>query len=259
MRTLAVLGPLAVAASLLPPIPAAPAGALAGDPPTCAGQVVTIDLNDPEAPDTERPESDVILGTPDYDVIFTGAGDDVVCDRDDTEGDAFHLGPGDDLVLAGRGSDNVTGGGGTDVIRGGPGDDDIHTDGTRVEGDREEVYAGPGYDVVVATAADELIVAGPGIDAVYYYAVRPGNGGVRVDLAVVGPQDTLAGGIDELAGVEQVKGTGRADVLLGDGADNNIAGGPGADRIIGRGGEDRCSGNGGADTFRSCEEIRDRD
>lgn len=252
MRILAVPGTLAVATSLLSPTPAA----VAGEPATCAGQMVTIDLSDPGAPDPKRPESDVILGTPEFDVVFAGAGDDVVCGVG--EGDSIYLGPGDDLALAGAGSDSVSGGGGTDVIRGGSGDDNIHPDGTTAEDGREEVHAGRGYDVVVATAADELIEAGPGIDAVYYYAVRPGNGGVRIDLAVVGPQDALAGGTDELVGVEQVKGTGRADVLLGDGGDNHIAGGPGADRINGRGGDDRCSGNGGTDTFRSCEEIRDR-
>lgn len=252
MRTFAVLGTLAVAASLLPPIPAA----LAGEPPTCAGQVVTIDLNDPEAPDTERPESDVILGTADSDVVFAGAGDDVVCGLGDD--DAIYLGPGDDVAITGEGDDSVDGGAGTDHINTAGGDDHVHL-GPAPEGTRQVVRLGPGYEVVAVSAADELVAASPGIDAAYYHPVERGNGGVRVDLAVLGPQDTLAGGTDELAGVEQVKGTGRADVLLGDGGDNLIAGGPGADRIFGRGGEDRCSGNGGADTFRSCEEIRDRD
>ena len=41
---------------------AAPETAAAGEA-TCAGQVVTIDLNDPGAPDPERPESDVVLET----------------------------------------------------------------------------------------------------------------------------------------------------------------------------------------------------
>ena len=75
---------------------------------------------------------------------------------------------------------------------------------------------------MVATAADELILAGPGIDAVYYSGVRPGNGGVTIDLRVVGSQET------------------------------------GDDTIIGRGGYDRCSGSAGTDTIRSCEEIGDR-
>ena len=69
MRLLVVLGTLA-AVSLVPSTPAA----VAGDVATCAGLPVTIDLNDPEAPDETRDESDVIAGTPGDDVIFSGKG-----------------------------------------------------------------------------------------------------------------------------------------------------------------------------------------
>lgn len=253
MRPIAALGTLALVTSCLLPVRAA----VAGDTASCAGQAVTIDLSDPAAPDTDRPSSDVILGTPDFDVIFTGAGDDVVCDQDDVEGDAIYLGPGDDHAIAGSGDDLVDGGTGTDIINTGAGNDSVHGGGAPA-GTREELRLGSGYDVASASSADELILAGRGIDAVYYSGVRPGHGGVTIDLATVGPQATGAGGVDELVGVEQLHGTGRGDVLRGDANDNNLRGGAGDDTIIGGGGHDRCAGNHGVDVLRSCEVIDGR-
>ncbi len=161
----------------------------------------------------------------------------MVCGLGDS--DSIYLGKGDDLALAAAGDDRVDGGPGTDVIYTGIGDDEAHGGGAP-QGTGEEVHVGPGYDVV------------------YYSGVRPGNGGVTIDLRVVGPQETGAGGVDDLQGVEQLHGTGRGDVLRGDAEDNNLRGGAGGDTIIGRGGNDRCSGSAGTDTFRTCEEIGDR-
>ena len=73
MRCLTVLA--MTAPSLIFPV----ANVAAAEPMRCGTSVVTIDLNDPAAPDPDRDASDVVLGTPGDDHISTGGGQDAVC------------------------------------------------------------------------------------------------------------------------------------------------------------------------------------
>ncbi|MDZ5619534.1 calcium-binding protein [Nocardioides bizhenqiangii] len=213
--------------------PALPAvsNAAGGEPAMCAGQVVTIDLNDPDAPDPNRDDSDVVLGTPIGELIRTGNGVDIVC--------------------------------------GGPGEDVISLHGDAPAGAREAAYGGAGNDHLVSSPGDELLVGGPGPDEViYHFKCGPGctypypHHGVEVDLRLTGPQNTHGRGFDELVSIEYLGGTVWADVLRGNAKVNRLEGHfgndivngfRGADDLDGGRGTDRCIGGPGRDEYESCE------
>ncbi|WP_249141166.1 Ig-like domain-containing protein, partial [Bradyrhizobium manausense] len=78
--------------------------------------------------------------------------------------------------------------------------------------------------------------------------------GVTVDLAAGNSHGTAAGdlagvGTDTFTGVNAVRGSAFADVILGDANANTLDGRDGNDRIAGRGGADTLTGGNGADTF----------
>ena len=111
---------------------------------------------------------------------------------------------GDDranILLGNAGTDDLSGGGGGDRLDGGLGDD--------------------------------LLFGGAGSDT----AVFSGDVGVRVDLRLVGAQDTGLGR-DTLIGIENLTGGSGDDQLVGDDADNVFTDTGGADTYVGNGGSD---------------------
>jgi Ca2+-binding RTX toxin-like protein len=261
-------------------------GVAADEPAICGGRIVTIDLNDPAAPDPYRDSDDVVRGTPGNDTIETGGGKDWICGgagRDTIDG-----GDGPDTLYGGDGADALRGRDGADTIYGGPGADGLSLRGDVLADAPESAYGGPGNDVFYAAADEELFAGGPGSDTVtfriqcrecgdeYPYP----NGGVRVDLRLHGPQHFWGNSIHEFSGIENLIGTGYDDVLLGDGernrldgfygddiingrrgadyligwiGDDIINGGRGADNLIGGIGTDHCIGGPGRDHFQDCE------
>lgn len=150
-----------------------------------------------------------IKGTSGPDRLVGTAGDDIIC--------GFG---GDDVLLGREGDDVLNGFGGRDVIRGGPGDDF----------DRET----PGADV---------FDGGDGVDLVWYVD----RNGVSVSLDDVA-NDGEPGEQDNIhSDVEQVRGTDRRDVIIGNGGDNLLDGGGLDDVIHGGGGNDRILGGSGYD------------
>ncbi|WP_164847365.1 Ig-like domain-containing protein [Sphingobium algorifonticola] len=111
---------------------------------------------------------------------------------------------------------------GDDVIDGGAGDD--------------RIFGGEGNDV---------IRGGAGEDWVDYSTYR--TGGVRIDLALLGEQDTGAAGRDRIGGIENIHGSRVDDVLRGDSGSNQIKGGTGNDLLFGAGGVDYLFGDAGDD------------
>lgn len=262
MRSLTVL--VMTASGLILPA----ANVAAAEPSMCAGREVTIDLNDPAAPDPNRDEADVVLGTPDDGVIQTGAGEDVVCAS--AGDDVVHGEDGDDEIRGGAGADYVGGGDGADTTYGGPGADRFWLRGDYLADAPEAAYGGAGDDFFTASADDELFAGGTGNDTVTFHIPCRDCGdiypyphvGIRVDLRLSGPQNTWGSGIHALSGIENLIGTGFDDVLLGDGERNRLEGFYGDDVINGRRGaddlrggpdRDRCIGGPGRDRFKACE------
>jgi Ca2+-binding RTX toxin-like protein len=116
---------------------------------------------------------------------------------------------------------------------------------------------GSGADVLVGGAhgaqmnggpGDDALSGGPGgLDAIYYDGA---SAGVHVDLALTGPQDTRAAGVDTISDVEALSGTAHDDVLKGGGDYDRLTGHKGDDVLEGRGGYDYLLGDEGADTLR---------
>ncbi len=123
------------------------------------------------------------------------------------------------------GADELWGRGGDDFLVGGIGDDVLHGGG------------GP----------DELF-GGDGIDTAHY-----GEATARVDVDLNRPVDQAIVGamnVDQLDGIENVTGGGRADLLRGDGSANVLDGGGGDDVLYGRGGNDTLYGGADDDRLR---------
>jgi hypothetical protein len=132
--------------------------------------------------------------------------------------DSLRGGPGRDGLQGGSGPDRLRGGGASDVL---DGDDDSLSPTGRMD------------------LASDVMNGGPGVDAVSY---RHHPAAVRVDLAL--GRGGARGERDELAEIENVRGSDGADVLLGDAGPNVLNGfdspgsGPG-DRVMGRAGNDQ--------------------
>lgn len=198
--------------------------------PTCAGKKVTVVVaNGDQATEGD----DVILGTPEDDVIDGLGGDDTICggegkDRIDggaghdrlygqQDGDVLRGGPGNDSIYGQQGWDTLKGGHGNDVIRGGTGKDTIFggTGADSIEGNK-------GSDTIDAGNGNDTVTAGHGDDAV--------NGGKG--------NDTIAGG----DGSDELHGGEGDDELSGDTGDDRLDGGPGInDSLDGGVGTDWCA------------------
>jgi Ca2+-binding RTX toxin-like protein len=159
----------------------------------------------------------------------------------------------------GTGNDQLFGRGGDDTLLGGLGKDTL--------------TGGDGNDILAGGAADDIIDGGAGIDTADYTGF---GGGVFVNLAQTGPQNTGPAGTDTITGVENlvggvwndsfvgsiganvihagagsdvVAGLGGADFLFGEDGNDNLQGGAGDDNLVGGLGRDTLTGGNDADTF----------
>jgi Ca2+-binding RTX toxin-like protein len=116
------------------------------------------------------------------------------------------------------------------------------------------IVGGLGDDVLKGLGGGDTVIGGPGADRMWggggidLLSYAGSASGVTVSLAT----GLAAGGDatgDTFFGFKNLRGSGRADVLTGNDANNRIMGGAGADVIIGLGGQDRLAGEGGADIF----------
>lgn len=196
--------------------------------------------------------NDIICGGGGDDVIDGGEGDDRI--RSQSRNDTVDGGPGNDVVFAGPGrdvvaggegddrlygedhDDHLSGGPGADVVGGGPGGDLLDPgDGN------DRLYGSDGRDRFLAGPGDNEYWGGRGRDAVDY---RRAPAGVVVDLGAGTGDGT---GTDTLHHIENIRGSAGADVLVGDGADNQLRGFGGDDLLIGAGGDDLLIGGAGDD------------
>jgi hypothetical protein len=179
-----------------------------------------------------------IIGGPGADTITGGPGRQLVSYDDKTApvevdltrtGAQGTTGENDELdgiedVLGGYGNDRLTGDGGDNDLAGGFGEDQV----LGGEGDDELSSS------VSGDGADDL--EGGGGEDTLDYSAR--NTPVAVDLRQPAGQGA-AGEDDSIAGIENVRGTQVADVLIGDAGPNTLDGGTGGDSLQGGGGNDR--------------------
>jgi len=170
---------------------------------------VTVDLAIAGQQNTLGAGLDTLIG---IERLSGGAGGDTL--RGDAGANALFGNAGNDLLEGRQGNDTLSGGDGNDTLRGGAGNDTI--DG------------------------------GAGTDLASWFDIA---GAVSVDLAVAGVQNTLAGGLDTLSGIENLSGGGSADSLRGNALVNALSGNGGNDTIQGRGGNDALTGGSGNDRF----------
>ena len=123
-----------------------------------------------------------------------------------------------------------------------------------------DVFVGreDGVSVFVGFAGNDLIVGNGGFTIVDYSRDAdfgaPGAAGVIVNLTDGGAIDGF-GTVDTLVGIQDVRGTNNADLIIGDDGRNGLSGRDGIDRIDGRGGSDNIDGGGDYDValFRSLD------
>jgi Ca2+-binding RTX toxin-like protein len=225
--------------------------------------------------------NDAIYGQDGQDIIFAGDDDDVVSggDGDDTISGGFGLddldgGAGNDTVdftysngnwvisltfeTASAGGDvesvrNFEGarmGGGNDVVRGTTGANNIYG------GAGHDELAGlagidwldgeGGDDLLNGGAGDDVLIGGSGYDIASY---RDETAGVRVDLGIVGYQDTVGSGDDLLQSIEGLIGSVHDDWLIGNAGANQLSGHLGNDQMFGGDGADLLDGGNGNDNL----------
>ena len=129
-------------------------------------------------------------------------------------------------TITGNARDNaIEGGGGDDTLAGGPGSDTYVFAGTGLGSDTVTEAADADSDTLDFSAFDAPL---------------------NLDMALTTPQAFGAGltlTLTDGSGLENVVGTGFADVILGNGRDNWLYGAGGADYLDGRGGNDTIQGD----------------
>jgi Ca2+-binding RTX toxin-like protein len=161
-------------------------------------------------------------------------GDDVIVDR--TGGGLIESKGGDDLICLGGGTKEVYAGAGADRIAGGAGSDYLDPGAGR-----DRVGGGRGNDHVYdLDNADDVLSGGAGVDQIafsrpYHRLTPPVRASLRSGRAT-------GHGRDRLESFEDIEGTGRPDVLVGNGRDNFIDAVRGGDRVVAAGGDDTILG-----------------
>ncbi len=112
-------------------------------------------------------------------------------------------------------------------------------------GGADTLDGGAGNDLLVGGAGADALIGGDGAqDGASYW----NSAGVRADLQSASTNTGDAAG-DSYSGVENLQGSGFADILAGDAFGNAIGGLGGHDAIDGRGGNDTICGDAGSDTL----------
>jgi Ca2+-binding RTX toxin-like protein len=191
--------------------------------PGCEGDNVQPDV---ENVDTGSGD-DTISGNGSLNDLFGGAGNDVIAGGggyDELEGST-----GDDTLSGDDGNDELSGGNGADALSGGRGDD--YTFSEFFDRDQDVLSGGPGIDSI-GGAPNSAFPLRIDLDN------KPDDG--FATPLITGPRDNVRSDVENLEG-----GPG-PDVLVGNGAANDLDGGQGNDRLVGgKGGDALLGGRGG--------------
>ncbi len=204
---------------------------------------------------------DVIFGIGGHDTLDGGEGNDILRGSFYKPGDMLLGGAGADqiIVWTGAGSEGdatiVDGGSGVDTLifststditlnLGITGDQLVAPGIHMVISNTENVMGSYGNDKITGDAGANVINGGQGNDildggAGFDIVSYAGDQSVRVDLSKTGAQSTGGAGVDTLSNFEGLRGSLRADILIGDAKDNTIEG---------AGGDDIMDGGAGVDT-----------
>jgi Ca2+-binding RTX toxin-like protein len=187
---------------------------------------------------------DILSGGSGRDVLDGGAGVDTADYTENTTAIAVTLngatnatvrvgGVAEDVI---RNIENVTGGAGADTLRG----DDL----------ANILSGGGGNDVLRGGGGADVLDGGAGADTADYSYL----GSSLIAVTLNGATDAIVtiGGAaeDTLRNVENVRGGGGADALIGDELTNILLGGGGDDVLSGGGGADILDGGAGVDTAK---------
>ena len=220
---------------------------------------IAISLNDVADDGTGCPgpacENDNIKS--DIEDIRSGEGNDTIVATD--QPNRIDAGTGNDNVDAGAGGDSINGDDGNDNMNGGPGADTLFD-----FGGTDAFNGGPGDDQLFPAFTDygaDTMSGGSGFDTLDASNECCSSIGVKIDLdgqaddGVIDPNSTAAKD-NVMPDVEDLIGTGAADVLIGskrpneldgNGGPDSLVGGLGADALIGDRGHDSLTGGKGAD------------
>jgi Ca2+-binding RTX toxin-like protein len=182
---------------------------------------ITVTIDD-VADDGAAGEGDNV-GT-DVEILKGGAGDDTLTGS-----------PNADTIYGGPGNDTINGGGGADVLNGDAGNDT--------------------FDQGAAADGGDTINGGAGIDTVDY-SRRSNAVSIRLDGTATSGEasegDKVAADVENAkggGGDDTIVGSPVANILDGGGGNDTLSGGAGDDRLIGGGGNDTLNGDAGDDVF----------
>ncbi|MFC3183268.1 calcium-binding protein [Cypionkella sinensis] len=155
-------------------------------------------------------------------------------------------GLGDDIINGLDGNDSIIGRVGHDILHGNRGNDGL--DGW--DGD-DTIYGDDGNDRLGGQQGNDHLNGGSGNDVLQGgigndTAVYTSPSGVRINLSVVGSQDT-GEGIDVLTSIENISSGSGSDRLIGNDVANYIESGAGNDTVFGGNGNDTVYGSYGND------------
>lgn len=173
--------------------------------------------------------NDILIGTPNFDLINGLGGNDVLQGRGGD--DILSGGNGNDTIGGQDGADSLVGGNGSDILAGG---DDSDT----VEGSvgNDELSGGGGIDFLIGGENNDFISGDSGDDQLN------GNNG----------RDSLFGGngsdfLEGNSGGDRLFGDNGSDFLSGDAGNDTLRGGLGRDNLFGGSGNDVLQGDSGND------------
>lgn len=209
--------------------------------PDCSPTVETIRFADGTTAKVADFFYNVVCGTDGFNIIFTGATDDLIYARGGC--DIVYSDGGNDIIYGGEGSDLLAGDGGDDTIFGENGSDII--------------FGGSGNDLLDGGACSDLLHGGSGDDT---YVVD--NSSDLIMESAKDGTDTVQSSVSydlrpnvenlTLTGSAPINGDGNSldNVLIGNSSNNNLSGGSGNDTLIGGAGADTLEGGKGDDTYR---------
>ena len=174
-------------------------------------------------------------------VTMTGGADD------GQAGETDDVGPDVEDLYGGAGDDDISGNAANNEIRGADGADTLQglagNDQLRGGEKADAIFGGEGNDEIFGGAGDDLIDGGPGTDWVSYSG---SSSGIILNLST----GVASGeGNDTIVSIENARGSGRPDTLIGDSGQNILIGGGGGDSLFGREGNDTLIGEHGDDTL----------